>query len=55
MRRRVVIGAVILLLAGWLAGCLPTGGPFGMPEKQPRPEFAQSLVAPAAQIQERTG
>lgn len=54
MRRLMVTGAVILLLAGWLAGCLPTGGLFGMPEKQPRPEFSQSPMAPAAQIQERT-
>ena len=52
MRRAVMVVLVIMMLAGLLTACLPAGGSFGYPEKQPRPEFSGSPMAPAAEIQE---
>lgn len=52
MRRAAAVGLVILLLAELLAACLPTGGKFGCPQVQPRPEFSGSPMAPASEIQE---
>lgn len=52
MRRAAAAGLAVLLLAGLLAACLPTGGVFGYPGSRPRPEFAGSPMLPAARIQE---
>ena len=48
MRRAAAAGLAVLLLAGLLAACLPTGGVFGYPGSRPRPEFAGSPMMPAA-------